>query len=259
MFENGVGYSSINTARSALSSLGIKLDSISVGSHPLVTRFLRGVFNIRPTKPRYTNIWDVNKVLVYLRKLSPLKKLTLKDLTLKLVMLMGLTNASRVQTLHLLTVSKLQKLKFQFVIYFDGLLKQSRPNYNVSFLKFEAYPPDRRLCIYFVIKEYLKRTELLRPENENKLLISYTRPHKAVSKDTIARWVKVVMARSGIDIKQYGPHTIRAAATSKAYEKGVPLQTILETAGWTNTGTFQKFYNKSINKEESFRDAVMKL
>ena len=39
-FEDGLGYSAINTARSALSSLGIIINGFSVGSHPLIIRFL---------------------------------------------------------------------------------------------------------------------------------------------------------------------------------------------------------------------------
>ena len=258
MFEKGLGYSSINSARSALSSLGIKWENISVGNHPLVVRFLRGIYNLRPVKPKYKEIWDVNKVLIYLRTLSPVSELTLKDLTLKLVMLMGLTNATRVQTLHLLTVKGIQKMKSEFIIYVDGLLKQSRPCFNIDCLKFSSFPPDRRLCIYFVLKEYLKRTRLLREDSEPKLLISYSKPHNAVSKDTVSRWIKTVMVRSGINIKVYGPHSIRAASVSKAYKSGVPVQQILKTAGWSNAGTFRKFYNKSVETQEKFSHAVLK-
>jgi hypothetical protein len=43
LFEKGLGYSSINTARSALSALGLKFDSILVGQHPLIISYLRGV------------------------------------------------------------------------------------------------------------------------------------------------------------------------------------------------------------------------
>ena len=46
LFEKGLGYSSINTARSALSALGLKFDSILVGQHPLIISYLRGVFNL---------------------------------------------------------------------------------------------------------------------------------------------------------------------------------------------------------------------
>lgn len=48
LFENGLGYSSINTARSALSALGLMFDNVLVGAHPLVIRFMKGVFNLRP-------------------------------------------------------------------------------------------------------------------------------------------------------------------------------------------------------------------
>ena len=42
LFENGLGYSSINTARSALSALGLMFDNVLVGVHPLVVRFMKG-------------------------------------------------------------------------------------------------------------------------------------------------------------------------------------------------------------------------
>lgn len=51
-FHRGVGYESVNTARGALSSLGIVLDGCRAGNHPLVNRLLRGIFNLRPSTPR---------------------------------------------------------------------------------------------------------------------------------------------------------------------------------------------------------------
>ena len=78
---------------------------------------------------------------------------TLKDLTLKLVVLIALTNAARVQTLHLLSVNSFVKLKSEFVFQLDYLIKQSRPGFDCSVIKLKAYPPDRRLCVYTVLKE----------------------------------------------------------------------------------------------------------
>jgi len=80
-FEAGVGYSALNTARCALSTI-IVFGNITAGSHPLVIRFMKGVYNLRPPQARYVSIWDPAVVLQYLRKLSPAKFLTLKDLTL---------------------------------------------------------------------------------------------------------------------------------------------------------------------------------
>lgn len=259
LFDKQHSYSSLNTARSALSSLGIKLESYTAGTHPLVVRFLKGVYNIRPPIPRYSKIWDVDIVLRYLQKLSPVRHLSLKDLTLKLVMLMALTNAARIHTINMLSVTGLLKLKSEFVLKLDGLVKQSQPGKQFNALHFKAYPPDRRLCVYFVMKEYLKRTKIIRSDTESKLLLSYVKPHNAVSKDTVARWVKTVMARSGIDTNVFKPHSVRSAATSKASAKDVPIDEIMRTAGWSSAGTFQKFYNKPIQKDAGFSASVVQL
>ena len=40
LFNSGLGYSSINTARGALSSMGLTL-VVSIGRHPLVIRYMR--------------------------------------------------------------------------------------------------------------------------------------------------------------------------------------------------------------------------
>ena len=48
LFLFGVGYSAINTAQSALSSKLILPDNTTFGSHPLVSRMLKGVFALRP-------------------------------------------------------------------------------------------------------------------------------------------------------------------------------------------------------------------
>ena len=155
LFDKGLGYSSLNTARGALSALGLKCDGQLVGSHQLVVRYMKGVYNLRPTLARYTHIWDVSKVLSYLRKLSPVKYITLKDLTLKLCMLIALTCATRTQSIHLLSVNNVHKLSSEFVIEIEGLLKQSRPGYRNPQIHLKACPPDRRLCVFTVLKEYL--------------------------------------------------------------------------------------------------------
>ena len=66
-FNTGVGYSAVNSIRSALSSL-IQLHGIHFGKDPLVSRFLRGVFNIRPALPQYVTTWNISKVFKYVEK-----------------------------------------------------------------------------------------------------------------------------------------------------------------------------------------------
>ena len=92
LHSQGLSYSSINTARSALSSI-LKLDNCdNFGTHPLVTRFMKGIYELIKPKPKYNQIWDVSQVLDYLKTLYPLEKLSLKELTQKTVMLLTVSN-----------------------------------------------------------------------------------------------------------------------------------------------------------------------
>jgi len=86
LFDKGLTYSAINCARSALSSYAESLDDGSVvGQNPLVCRLLKGVFQSRPPKPKYTEVWDVQVVLTYLATLHAVESLTFKQLTSKLI------------------------------------------------------------------------------------------------------------------------------------------------------------------------------
>lgn len=94
-FDAGKQYRTINTVRSAISMTHSEVDGVQVGQHPLVTRFLKGVFNSRPAAPRYSSTWDVNIVLSYLGSLPDNTSLPLTLLTYKLAMLKALSNADR--------------------------------------------------------------------------------------------------------------------------------------------------------------------
>ena len=109
LFTSGLGYSAINTARSALSSVLILLNNITFGTHPLVARFLKGVFQLKPSLPRYSSIWDVSVVLQHLRSLGPPTQLELKSLTKKTTMLLCLLTGQRCQTLTKLDTALMQE------------------------------------------------------------------------------------------------------------------------------------------------------
>ena len=52
LYDDGLSYSSISTARSALSTLMQLQDGENFGSNTLVSRFMKGVFIQRPALPR---------------------------------------------------------------------------------------------------------------------------------------------------------------------------------------------------------------
>ena len=65
--EAGLGYNSISSAKSAISTIIALKNEMVLADHPLVQRFMKGVFNAKPPTPRYTKIWDVGKVITYLK------------------------------------------------------------------------------------------------------------------------------------------------------------------------------------------------
>ena len=48
LYGEGYQYNSVNAYRSAISSVHDKVDGVDVGQHPIVTRLLKGVYNVRP-------------------------------------------------------------------------------------------------------------------------------------------------------------------------------------------------------------------
>ena len=250
--EQGLGYSAINTARSALSSVLGLFENQVFGKHHLVIRLMRGIFNDRPPTARYSSSWDVNKVLNWLKCLSPVRDLDLRYLTLKLVMLMALVSGQRCQSLHLLDLNLMKKGK-DVRFAFDKPLKHFKQGKTAPLLIFEAFPPDRRLCVLTVLKEYLCRTTTYHRE-ESKLFVSFVKPHKKVSKDTIGRWVKLGLRCAGVNETVYKAHSTRMASASKAAASGIPLDVIMSAAGWSRAGTFAKFYCKPT---ESFAKSVL--
>jgi hypothetical protein len=127
LYTQGLSYSAINTARSALSTILLVPDGTTFGNHPLVTRFVKGVFVSRPALPRYTEIWDISLVFNYLRTLHPVEELNLKELTLKTVMLLAILSGQRYQTLHALSITSMERQENKYTFYVNQLLKTSKP------------------------------------------------------------------------------------------------------------------------------------
>ena len=142
---------------------------------------------------------------------------------------------------------------FTFVIVND--LKQSRPGNHNPQLKLVPFE-DSSLCVVTTCKEYLKRTKSLRG-NYPKLFISYVKPFKEVSRDTLTCWVRQVMAKASLDVSKFSPHSTRAVSVSAAHRASVNIDDILKTAGWSSECCFAKYYNKPIVAASSFANAVL--
>ena len=226
------------------------------GSHPTVSRFLKGVFESRTTVPRYTETWDVGKVLSYLQTIPNSEDVSLKDLTLKTVMLVSLVSAQRGQTIHCLNLVDMISSETSITFMLKKPIKQSKPGVKPLVDKFSLYPVDPSICMITTLRAYLART-IDKRGNNKQLFISFLKRFKPVSRSIISRWIKVVMCKSGINVELFRLHSTRAAATSKASESSVPLDQMLATAGWSSSSTFAKFYHKPIGANNSFATSIL--
>jgi hypothetical protein len=256
LFEDNLGYSAINTARSAISNVVILSDAehVTVGDHPLIKRFLRGVFNEKPSLPRYKSVWDVSQVLDWLKGLD-IDTIALKLLTIKTTMLLALLSGQRVQTLQALSINNVEFTDTSAVFRLDVLLKQSKPGRHLSSINFKGYH-DRQLCVITHLKKYIEVTKGLR--KSDMLLISYQKPHSPVTTDTIARWLKMALRNSGIDTEVFAAHSTRSASSSAAAAHGCTINDIMNHVGWSNAKTFATYYNKEcVKTEQTFSDKVL--
>ena len=244
LFEQGASHSAINSARSALSAYLPKCNGNSVGSHPDVCRLVKGAFESRPSLPKYVDTWDVNVVLRHLDSLGSADSLSLKDLTLRTCMLLALVTGQRGHALHSLKTKDVKIKDSKCILTFSSVLKTTKRGSHLAPIEVLKHTVNANICPVGNVVKYLNKTETLRDKDVGKLFISYTKPHAPIGKQTFARWIKEVLASAGIDTSQYGAHSTRAASTSAAAAAGVPIESILKAAGWTNVKTFNTYYKK---------------
>ena len=92
------------------------------------------------------------------------------------------------------------------------LLKKRAPGSSPKELFFGAYEEDYDLCVVQCLKSYESVTRQFRPTDSsstNRLLLSHVRPHRPVTAERIAHWLKQVMGRAGVDTSVQGPFSPR--------------------------------------------------
>ena len=244
LYDRGLGYSAISTAKCSISAVAKTKEGKNIGTEPDVCRFMRGIFQLRPSKPKYKEIWDVSKLFDHLDKGKDNYELSLKELTKKLCALILLESAQRVQTIHLIKLENIEMKENLCTIWITDLVKQSRPGYDLPPLILKENVKNPKLCTLSCLKCYLNKTENLRTNTRGQLILCHGAPHGPASSDTISRWLKEILNDAGI--KEFSSHSFRSASSSDMNRKGMTLHSILKTAGWSGEKTFKKYYLKPI-------------
>ena len=135
-------------------------------------------------------------VLDYLKMIGVSNTLPLKELTLKLTMLLYLTTGQWGQTIHKFDINYIQDLDDQYQISVHGKLKQTKPGRHLDLIELLAFPKDKELCVVQHLQEYIHRTDPL-CKDYSQLLLSYVIPFRPVARDTVS-WIKQVLQSAGI-------------------------------------------------------------
>lgn len=254
MYESGLSYASINTARSALSAVFPDIDNCKIGEHRLITQFMKGISKLRPPTPKYSLTWDSSKMLDVLKSLDS-ETIPLRELTLKVLALLALVTAQRAQVFSQIQIHDIL-WGDPIQIKIPSILKTTtikNPNPILIIPSFE----NKSLCPIFNLKMYVEKTKILRGESAN-LFISFVSPYKPVTSQTISKWLCKTLDMAGVDSSIYTGHSFRHAATSKASSRKVNVDAIFQRVGWSNrSNVFAKHYNKKIDDRTTFANSLL--
>ena len=209
--------------------------------------------------------------------LPEIAELTLKQLTLRTVMLLALlTGNSRT---HTKTVDRWNSAASCATDRTKGSRRASAQNRKHPYApqrmcdcvlqqtqrksgahtepeEISAFTPNPKISLVSHLHAYLKQTEPLR--NGQELLVSFNKPHAPVARGAFSRWVKTMLSAAGVDTVHYGPHTTRAASFSAAANQGASLTFVLNAAGWSSEATFTRFYKKTVVDDPTFGHSVLR-
>ena len=240
-----------------LSAMLPSIDNIPVGQHPHIIRLLKGVFNSRPPQRRLVPEWNLERVLDLLSGplFEPLSKIALKFLTWKTVFLIAVTTFRRCGDIQALSIAEgFMSIVPEGIIFIrEGLAKQDRPGHQGSKILVPCFRQNSKLDPKRALQNYLKRTEKLRNVGENvetRLFLSFQKPHKVVSRQTIASWiVNIIRLAYGDSDLKVKAHSTRAIGPSWALFKGASLASVLEAADWSKDSTFTRFYYRQMDSQ----------
>ena len=94
------------------------------------------------------------------------------------------------------------------------------------------YYPKNKICAASALECYVRKTKEAR-KGITSLFITNRKPFKAATPQTLSHWVKDTLAESGRNTSVFTAHSTRHASTSAAKRKGLNLDVLRRTTGWT--------------------------
>ena len=268
LLGRGRSPSTLKVYLGAISCCHVKVDGGTVGSHSLVSDFMRGAWRLHPPKSPRPPPWDLNLVLDALcaPPFEPVARAELKWVSCKTAFLLAIASAKRVGELHALSVSD-TCLRWNTdgsgvtlwpnVAFLPKVLSRSHLNQPIRLASFRPPPGEVKeklglLCPVRALRAYTNATLGIR-QGTDQLFVCYGGPNKgyALSKQRLSHWIVDAISHAyGVSGNSMPPgvraHSTRSLSTSWAALRGVPLEDICAAASWASPGTFSRFYRVNV-------------
>ena len=149
-------------------------------------------------------------------------------------MLFYLTRPSRSSDLCSLDLKFRRYIQEGVTFQASNFVKQSKSTKPRSEFFFPAFQGSQCLCPVAALRKYEERIKCLKEtEVQTKLLLGKVKPHNSVTLSTVARWLRSMMEKAGIDISMFKAHSTRGVAVTAAANAGITTEDILKAADWS--------------------------
>ena len=268
-----LSYSSIASYCSMLSRV-FRFILPELSSHFVLHDLLRSFHLERPLPSSQVPPWDLLMVLQFLRgpPFEPLATASLRSLTQKVLFLVSLATARRVEELQAVSREVSFSGSDAFLSYHPEFRTKTESAVNplprsfcvCSLRDFVVDLADELLlCPVRALRSYLSRTSSLTPRP---LFVSPRSPSRSLSKNALSFFLRDVIscayssssssASSGPSSSSSAPsssraHSVRGVAASWAFARNASLSSILAAASWSFSSVFTSFYLSDVQFSSS--------
>ncbi len=269
LFSEGVTPATLKVYVVAIFAGHALVGDVSVGHHPLVSRFMQGARRLKPFRPIRVPSWNLLIVMEGLLgdPFEPFESVSVKLLTLKTVLLLALSSLKSLGDFQALSLTP---LCMDFAPGLVKVLLRPRPDYvptvalnpfrfqqvvlevfshfSHAFLPSPTRDQVTCLCPVRALRTYVDRTAQWRGSDQLFVCFGSKSKGSAVTKQRMSHWIVEAISLAYKACSLTSPlrlraHSTRAVASSQAFLKGSSMEEICAVAGWSSPSTFIKFYS----------------
>lgn len=248
-YEKGWSGASLNTAKSDIVTTVRVLYQKDWSADGLVKALLKSVKKLSRPRAKYSSMWDIAKIYNYFRSCGEPTKVV--DKRAKAIVLIRASLAGRAKDVHRIARSSVRfsaaRVRFRFFAWKQQ--KENDEQLSSEFFVDRLGDDDRLICAFSALREYMTANKT-NYESElgvkHDLVWTKYNSGACIVANTVSSDSRKVMALAGVDVKSYGPATIRHAAISKWRTMGVSRERVAERTFHRSLNIISFYYDKSV-------------